>query len=144
VLEALARVLRLDGAERAHLFVLAHGSEPPQPATPEEILDPHLAGMLDLLDGTPAYITGRRWDILGYNGTAATVLTEFTDLPPGRQNMLWWVFADPGARRVLVEWQAEARALLARFRLAASRHTEDPQFTELIEELQAVSPPLRG
>jgi transcriptional regulator with XRE-family HTH domain len=144
VLKALARVLRLDGTERAHLYALAHGPEPSQPPMPDESLDPHLARVLDLVEGSPAYVTGRRWDILGYNRMAATVLAEFTDLPPGRQNLLRWMFADPGAQRVLADWQTEAQALLARFRLAADHHAGDPQFAELIDELRAVSPQLRA
>jgi len=143
VLEALARVLRLDEAEHAHLLELAHGRDRAQEAPPVEALSPRLAQVLDLMDGTPAYVTGRRWDILAYNRAAAAIFTEFASLPQGRQNILWWVFTVPAARDVLADWEGEAQALLARFRAAAGRHVGDPEFAELIEELHALSPQVR-
>ena len=39
------------------------------------------------------------------------------------------------ARSVFVDWTAEARALLSRFRLAAARHPGDEQFSGLISRL---------
>jgi MmyB-like transcription regulator ligand binding domain len=36
---------------------------------------------------------------------------------------------------VYLEWEPEARAMLGRFRLAAARHRDDPDFTALIAEL---------
>ena len=36
--------------------------------------------------------------------------------------MIWWTFTDPAARSVLVDWEPEAKALLARLRAAANRH----------------------
>ena len=44
--------------------------------------------------------------------------------------MLWWMFTDPAARTVLVDWEAEAAALLARYRAAVGRHPDDPAFEE--------------
>jgi MmyB-like transcription regulator ligand binding domain len=51
---------------------------------------------------------------------------------------------DPRARSVLIEWESEASAQLARFRTAAARHPGDPGFAELIERLQAGSPEVRA
>jgi MmyB-like transcription regulator ligand binding domain len=58
--------------------------------------------------------------------------------------MLWWTFMDPAARTVLIEWPAEATAQLARFRAAAARHPDDPEFVSLIQRLHAGSVEVRA
>ncbi len=44
---------------------------------------------------------------------------------------------------VYVEWEVEAAALLARFRLAAARRADDPEFVGLIDRLHGASPEVR-
>jgi len=58
--------------------------------------------------------------------------------------MLWWMFTDPAARTVLVDWEAEAAALLARYRAAVGRHPDDPAFEELTDRLHAASCEVRA
>lgn len=144
VLDALAAALHLDAAERAHLHQLAHGT-PPAPAPPAvETLAAGLAELVTRLDPCPTYVTGRRWDVLAANRAACAVWTDWAALPPAKRNMLWWTFTDPAARSLLVDWEHEASALLARLRSAAARHPDDPVFGELIERLHAVSPEVRA
>jgi len=144
VLDALARALRLSPAERAHLHELAHGHQPPDPRQPDEVLAPAVAALVDRLDPYPTYVTGRRFDVLAANRAARALWTDWPALPPQERNMLWWMFTDPAARTILVEWETEASALLARFRATADRHTDDPEFASLIGRLQAGSPEARA
>jgi hypothetical protein len=51
---------------------------------------------------------------------------------------------DPAARKVYVQWEQEASAMLARFRAAAARRPDDPEFTGLIGELHQASPEVRS
>src|SRR5882672_660204 len=76
-LSALARALRLDPAERHHLYVLA-GRPPPddRARAPEEVGEP-LRRMLDSLADQPAYVIGRRWDVLAWNRAAAAVFGDY-------------------------------------------------------------------
>ncbi len=144
VLDALARALRLSRAERTHLHELAHGHQPPDARQPDEVLAPAVAALVDRLDPHPTYVTGRRFDVLAANRAARALWTDWPALPPQERNMLWWMFTDPAARTILVEWETEASALLARFRAAADRHTDDPEFAALIGRLQAGSPEARA
>ncbi len=64
-------------------------------------------------------------------------------MPPAQRNILSWTFLDPAARVVLVDWKAEARAQLGRFRSAAARHPDDAQFLSLIDRLQSGSREIR-
>jgi hypothetical protein len=143
VLEALARSLQLDAGERTHLFLLAHGEPPPLAMPTVETVDPALEPLLALLEPNPAYVTGRRWDVLAANRPGRALFTDWFARPPGERNVLVYMFTDPGARERLVDWADEARALLARFRTAAGRYVEDPAFVELISRLREASPEFR-
>lgn len=144
VLDALARALRFSPAERAHLHELAHGDPVPNRAGAMETLTPSLAALVDRLDPYPTYVTGRRFDVLAANRAARALWTDWSALPQKQRNMVWWMFADPAARTILVEWEAEASALLARFRAAADRHPDDPGFATLAQRLQSASDEARA
>jgi transcriptional regulator with XRE-family HTH domain len=144
VLDALASALRLEPAERLHLHELVHGGPPPDQSHSAETLAPAVAALVDRLDPHPTYVTGRRWDVLAANRAACALWTDWPSLAPEARNMLWWTFTDPAARTVLVDWEAEASGLLARFRSAAARHPDEPEFAELIERLHSASPDVRN
>jgi transcriptional regulator with XRE-family HTH domain len=143
VLESLARALQLDAGERTHLFLLAHGEAPPLLSLEVETVDRALAQLLALLEPNPAYVTGRRWDVLAANRPGRALYTDWLALPTDRRNVLLWTFTASEARERLVEWEAEAQALLARFRTASGRYVEDPGFVSLIAELHEASAEFR-
>ena len=145
VLAALAQALRLSATERAHLFQLARVAPPAADEDARaEVLAPALGAMVAHLDPYPAYVKGRRWDVLAANRAARAVFTDWMARPPEDRNLLWWTFTDPEARKVFVDWEHEAAATLARFRAAAARRPGDPEFAELIERLQRASPEVRS
>ena len=144
VLDSLAHALRFSQAERTHLHELARDDASSERLTPVEVLAPALADLVEYLDPHPAYVTGRCWDVLAANRGARALWIDWPALPAHERNMLVWTFTNPAARQVLVEWEAEARVLLARFRFAAARHPRDSQFRELIDRLHASSPAVRA
>lgn len=82
--------------------------------------------------------------MLASNRAARALWTDWPSLPPADRNMLWWTFADPAARTVFVDWEAEAAGLLARFRAAADRHPDEPGYAALLGRLLAASPEARA
>jgi len=143
VLDALARALQLSAPERVHLYLLAHNRPPADDEEPAETLAPEVAALVDRLDPYPTYVKGRRYDVLAANRAARALFTDWPARPPDDRNLVWWVFTDPAAREVYVEWEVEAAALLARFRLAAARRADDPEFVALIDRLHEASPEVR-
>ena len=139
-LSAIAGALRLNPTERRHLFVL-HDRPAPEwsPAGAEQIDEP-LRRMLDSLTGQPAYVLGRRWDILAWNSAAEAVYGPYERLQGEERNVLHLLFTDPDHRRLLVDWEAVARASLAMFRADSARHLGDPAFERLIARLIPRSP----
>ncbi|MFF7338067.1 helix-turn-helix transcriptional regulator [Streptomyces sp. NPDC008163] len=144
VLDSLSAALRLDAAERSHIHELIHGAPPAEKPAAAESLAPAVVALVDRLDPCPAYVTGRCWDVLAANRAARTLWTDWPTRAPDARNLLWWMFTDPGARQVMVDWPAEASALLGRFRSAAARHPGDPDFSTLLERLRAASPEVRA
>jgi len=144
VLEAIARALRLGPAERAHLHTLGSGTPKSAPRPAAETLPDAVSALVGRMDPYPAYVTGRYWDVLASNRAARLLWTDWPALPPQDRNMLWWTFTNPAARSVLVDWEPEALAQLARFRAAADKHPDDPSFTALIERLRNASPEFRA
>jgi transcriptional regulator with XRE-family HTH domain len=144
VLDSLSAALRLDATERSHIHELIHGAPPAETPAVAETLSPAVVSLVDRLDPCPAYVTGRCWDVLASNRAARALWTDWPARPPEARNLLWWMFTDPGARQVMVDWPAEASALLGRFRTAAARHPGDPGFSTLLERLHAASPEVRS
>lgn len=141
-LDSLSRVLKLDAAERRHLFLLAHARPPAEPGKTFCAV-PALAGRL-VQDLSPhaAHILNLRWDVLAYNAPADG-LFGFERQGAGRRNLLWMLFTDPALRAAIVDWEAEAPAMLAGFRRDFAVAREDTDARELVAELEAVSPEFR-
>ncbi|WP_395292350.1 helix-turn-helix domain-containing protein [Kitasatospora hibisci] len=137
VLDAVARALHLDPAERAHLFDLAK----PRPGTtrrrpqPPQRVRPGLLRVLDTLTGTPAMILGHRLDVLAANPLAKALYVDFDALPHRDRNLARFIFLDPAARDLLADWETAARGAVAALRLYAGRHPHDPRLNELVGEL---------
>lgn len=128
VLDALARTLRLTAAERTRLHELVHGDPAPDGADRAELLTDAVSAFVDRLDPCPTYVTGRRFDVLAANRAARTLSTDWTALPVAERNMLWWMFTNPAARTILIDWETEASAQLAlRRRRPTSRRPQLPR-----------------
>ncbi|MGX7761573.1 helix-turn-helix transcriptional regulator [Streptomyces angustmyceticus] len=143
VLDALARVLRLDAYERGHLHRLA-GHGPAAEAEEPEPLAAEVAAVPLLLQPHPAYLIGGTYDVLSCNPAAEELFPNLTAAADRPANFARWVFLDPAARDVLVDWEPDARGLLARLRTLAGRHPGDPRYTRLIDELKEGSPEVRA
>lgn len=139
VLSALADALKLDVAERRHLYLL-NDREPPslRPSGAEAVPAP-LLRMLDSMTGQPAYVLGRRWDVLAWNRAAAVVFGDYGRRHGDERNVMHMVFADPAHRRLLIDWHLLAPAALAMFRAASVRYAGDPDFERLIAKLKSAS-----
>lgn len=143
VLESLARVLRLDQAERNHLFVLGREQLPADPYPMTGIAGPALQSILDAMGIYPAYIANPRWDIVAWNLALSRVYTDFGSLPARERNILRFAFTHPLQRTLQVNWEKEARGVLAMFRSSTERYVGELWFKHLVADLQELSPEFR-
>ena len=141
VVEALARALQLDLAEREHLTDLMARPTPARrtPAGPQRVR-PGLHLMLQTLEHVPAFILGRRTDVLATNRLARAVLTDFDALPAPQRNLARYYLLDPDARDRVGDWAQIAAETVAMLRLEAGRHPHDRRLADLVGELTLRSP----
>jgi len=144
VLDALARALELDDAERAHLFDLARAAQP-APVTPrrrraaKQPVRPAVQHILDAITGAAAFVRNDRLDILGGNQLGYALYSEmFTD--PARPVITArFVFLDPRAQAFYADWERATRDTVAVLRSAAGRDPHDRALSDLVGELSTRS-----
>ncbi len=138
VLDAVARVLRLDGPERRHLYVLA-GLNPPLPESTHGS-DYLCDGLVRLIDGwlpSPAHIMDQYWNMICFNEAAGLVLGF---RPKQRHNCLVDYFTDPVYRSRAANWEQNAPRVVAQYRAACSERPDDEGFEAVVTETAALSP----
>lgn len=132
-IEALTRALKLSEMERQHLQMLA-GSGLRRPFE-SEVAPPSLLRLLKSLK-QPAYITGRRRDLLAWNEAAATLL-GFNDLAKSDRNILIAMLTHPRSRALFGRrWAVEAQRMVANFRTTHDLWAGDPAFLDLLRRLR--------
>ncbi|KJS59496.1 helix-turn-helix transcriptional regulator [Streptomyces rubellomurinus] len=144
VLDAVADALRLSPGERRYLRSLARPAavaDPPLP--PPEQVEIGLQPVLDSMALTPAYLVGPRGAILAWNRLAAAVFVDFSRVRPDERTVGRLVFADPGARRLYVDWEAKAREAVGLLRTEVAKRPRDAVLAREISELREHSPEFR-
>ena len=137
VLDSIARALRLDDAERAHLRNLAH-CKPDKKKPPRSQVRPALRNLLDGV-GVPAYIGGRRSDIHAWNPMAAALFGDWGELPARERNWARLIFLRPSYQDLFVDWQSKAADVVAFLRKDAGCYPNDPELAALVGELSLKS-----
>lgn len=141
-LDSLARALQLDKAEHAHLCALARPNN--RPAFVRETVPATVHRIVESLN-QPAYVTGRRWDVLAWNDAACALLTDFGRMAEADRNILAYVLTNPNARRVFgAGWASQAARMVAQFHGMHDLWAGDPAFTILVRDLRERSPEFAG
>jgi hypothetical protein len=138
VLDALAHTMRLDRAERWHMYVLAEAVPVSVSAGRCPVTEP-VAEILRALDPLPAVVSNARYDILDRNDAYSDLFRDWHSLPCIAQNSLWCVLTEPTAREKFPQYEQEVRYLVARLRAAYARHVGDTYWEEDIRRLSTLS-----
>ena len=146
MLEALARALQLDDAERAHLFDLVRAQQPVPRArrrrSAPQTVRPGVQRLLDRIDA-PAYVRNGRMDILAMNKLGEALYSEMLANPRRPANSARFCFLDPRATTFFVDWDKTADDSVAVLRAEAGRNPHDQDLTNLIGELSTQSEEFR-
>jgi transcriptional regulator with XRE-family HTH domain len=141
---ALARLcatLHLSPAERAYVFELA-GKRDPALSLSGGAMDAPAALIAAVAAVTaPAYVLDRMWRARAWNPVAAELFVGWLDggLMQDDRNLMRYMFLNPVARTLVVDWEERALRLLAEFRLDYGRHLDDVEMNALIAELRGQS-----
>ena len=140
VLDALARALLLDDDAAQHLRRLAAPQAPRRrrPSRPERV-SPTLLDLLERRIDAPAFVLGRRLDVLAANELATALHPSF------RQgcNLARAAFLDDGARAYYSELDRVLADTVGALRSLAGDDLEDQRLTELVGELSLKSAEFR-
>ncbi|MDH6217290.1 helix-turn-helix domain-containing protein [Streptomyces pseudovenezuelae] len=145
VLDSIARALRLTDAEHSHLTHLAKpkAKKRQTAACTRQQVRPALQGLLDTMDSVPAYISGRRTEILAWNRMAAAVFGDWGELPPHERNWARLVFLRPDYKDLFIDWEQKAIDIVCVLRMDAGRCSDDPRLSTLVGELSVKSEDFR-
>jgi transcriptional regulator with XRE-family HTH domain len=140
VLEALARALQLDDAERQHLHDLARNAEAtpsrrrsrPRPAA---TLRPAVLAILTGMTGIPAYVRNAQLDILAANDLCRALWGGVLDEGKLPLNLARYVFLEPHSRGFFLDWDTVADDLAGALRVEAGRDPRNRLLSDLIGEL---------
>jgi transcriptional regulator with XRE-family HTH domain len=136
VVEAIARALRLDENERAHLQRLVRPAQLVRHAATPERVRGSLLGLVESRTDRAAFVLGRRMDFLGGNELAYAL---YGFMPGAPANQALRMFLDPAMREFYLDWERHARQVAAALRRATSLTPDDPGLAEVIDELTVKS-----
>ena len=145
VLEAVARALQLDQAERTYLFDLARAARPgraPQRRGSGGVA-PRVQWVLDSMTGSAAFVANGRLDILATNALGWALHAPMFAGPRRPANFARFQFLDPAAHDYYADWAGAASITVALLRAEAGRRPHDTQLRELVGELSTVSEEFR-
>ncbi|MDM4762235.1 helix-turn-helix transcriptional regulator [Galbitalea sp. SE-J8] len=141
MLSALARALRLDAAERDHLFRLA-GHPAPERLGVSDHVSPGMLRILDRLVDSPAQVMSELGEVLVQTPLARSLFGDRTRIAGlGRSTVHAW-FSDPVSREVYPEDDHDERGatFVAQLRSVYARSGRSSRAGEIVGDLLARSP----
>ena len=145
VLEALARALQLDDAERTHLLDLARAASPValrRPPAVKHRIRPVVQRVLDQI-AAPATVRNTRLDYVGANRLGRALYAPLFDSREQPANSARFTFLDPSATDFYPDWDRVATELVAHLRSQAGRNPYDRPLSDLVGELSTRSDEFR-
>jgi transcriptional regulator with XRE-family HTH domain len=145
VIEALARALKLDDAETAHLFDLARATASPRvrrKRSPQSVR-PSVQRVIDAITTAPAWVRNDRGDVLAANELGGALYLDLMAEETTPPNSARFTFLNPKAREFFADWERSADDIVAVLRSAAGKNPYDKDLTDLIGELSTRSEEFR-
>lgn len=118
-LTRLSQALKLEPAEHDYLFSLA-GVQDPQKQGRAMSLDSRVAASLHHIT-CPAYLLDGNWNMLAWNAPSEQLFAGWLGSDP-EPNLLRFMFLNPLARSLVVDWPERARRVVAEFRAESSHY----------------------
>ncbi len=138
VLDAIARALQLDDAERSHLHDLAHAANtsPRTQKRPAKLaVRAGVRSLLDAMTDAPAFVRNGRLDILAANQLGEALYAPAFERPDRPVNLARFCFLNPTADDFYPDWADAADTTVALLRTEAGRDPYDKTLSDLVGEL---------
>ncbi|MGP3991155.1 helix-turn-helix transcriptional regulator [Streptomyces sp. 3N207] len=136
VLDAVARTLGLDEAEREHLYHLAEVPHPPSPERIAETVEPEVHRILGAMDPMPAVVYNGRYDVLAANGGYRNLFPVLDLVGQPERNVLWQQFVTmPPCCCPILNREAELSLMVATLRGTYGRHVGEAPWEQFISRM---------
>jgi hypothetical protein len=139
VLDAISRTLRLDLAERTHLYRLADVPVPPT-SPGREMISADIREVIDAMDGLAVCLVNSRYDILAWNRDYELLFPRLMRSERLRRNALYACFTMPDCCNPFVNRDEELPRMVAALRGEFGKHVGEPEWEDFIADLIRVSP----
>ncbi|HEY8788336.1 MAG TPA: helix-turn-helix transcriptional regulator [Actinopolymorphaceae bacterium] len=151
ILDAIARALQLDAAERTHLLHLAQAANGTSAlgrtrrhTTKRWTARPSLQWVLETITGGPAIVRNGRMDLLAANHLGRAMHSSLYDNDPtGQPNFARYTFFDDDSHRFYPDWDTAADICVAILQTEAGRDPHDKALHDLVGELSTRSKDFR-
>ncbi len=147
VLEAVARALQLDEAERSHLLALARTANDTATSRKRrptaQRVRPGMQRLLDAMHDAPAVVRNARLDVIATNKLGRALLAPAFAHPTAPTNLARFTFLDEQATRFFLDWEDVANATVSLLRIEAGRDPGDRNLSDLVGELATRSDQFR-
>ena len=140
VLDAIARVLRLDPDEREYAFELARATiakagRASRPRSARQKIPSGIQALMDAMVTAPAIVQNGRLDIVGTNKLGRALYADVLERQPGQANLARYVFLDARATDFFSDWETIADDAVAMLHVEAGHSPHSKDLTDLIGEL---------
>ena len=112
----------------------------PQPSPPGALKK--VQAILDTI-GSPAYARNGRFDVVAWNDANTRMFGDFACMPENERNLIRLMFSRPYHRKAMVNWEQDARNLVAKFRLSYGQAATDVAFSSLVQDMMECSADFR-
>ena len=140
VLNGIAAALRLTGAERTYLGILAQPPARSRAVGGGVAVGPLVRHLIDAMRDVPVLVMDPRGDIVAWNALAVALYLDFAELPPAERNLTRMLFLEPRVRGLHRNWEEVASVTVARLRMSVGAIPGDRRMAELVSELLARDP----
>lgn len=138
-LSGIASALKLTSAEREYLFLLAHKSDPLNEQVPA--VEPAILATVNNVS-QPCYLLDLTWQVLSWNKGAEALFAGWLDVD-NAPNMMRFMFEHPLARKLVDNWEARARRIVAELRADAVHYPNDSLLNTFVQQMSESSADFR-
>lgn len=111
----------------------------PEPVVRQEVR-PALVRLLEGMHDQPAFILGRRNEVLASNALLDALLVPFNDRRPDERNLLRWLLFDPAAQELFLDWAEVTSGVVGVLRAEVGRYPDDRETRAFVAEMKSASP----
>jgi transcriptional regulator with XRE-family HTH domain len=141
-LKKISQALQLSKAEHEYLLNVAGSGDPNILSDKARPIPDYLQLTVDVIN-SPAYVLNKNWDVVAWNPHAEELFDVWLSGGTLSKNLLTYMFTNPSAKQLIVNWPDRAKRLVAEFRADCGKRIDQPELVGLVSNIQSASTPFK-